>query len=229
MAIAFNGSTSFIDKIQGLFPGNLPSVIITVLAWTYAKGQGEGNNGAIYVTSFSQNRPNLRHNNSADTLSFVNGASVTNGIWTFPALDNQWNAVAVQYDRSLVTNDPAARVNFADVTVTETSTPVGVPGVPSTAGYTIGNTSNRLSTWDGFIGPIQVFYGPSLMSTSEMDAALMAPGAITKNLLFWNHMNMNNPLQNLSAQPMAGSGWGDLESAPAGPWSDFYYNLKRSA
>src|SRR3990167_10513563 len=130
MSIDFNGLTS---KLEHTTASGYGTATRTILVWAFADGQGEGTFGRILALSETDDATTFYHQNAANTLVFYQVWSGTDGQWTFPATDGQWNAVGLSYDGSLTTNDPVVRVNFAPVTVTQVaSNPSGVLTVPAT-------------------------------------------------------------------------------------------------
>lgn len=119
----------------------------------------------------------LRHFNSASTMQFLAVFNGVAGSWTFPATDGQWNAIAISYDGTSITNNPVVRVNFQPVTATQIATPVGTLNV-SGSGYCIGNLTNQTQTWDGMLQNVQIA-NYIFTSAADMDLALRSPGSVT--------------------------------------------------
>jgi hypothetical protein len=116
------------------------------------------------------------HHTTADTLNWKAGV----GKWTFPITDGVWLPVSLSYDKS-TTNFPIVRVNFGDVTETQTNAPSPNPDV--VAGYCVGNEKGQSRGWNGKIAHVQVFN--RLLSAAEKDACLRTPGSITNGLRLW--------------------------------------------
>lgn len=206
MSIDFNGTSS---KLEHTTATGYNTDTMTILAWLWADGIGE-TNGYILTCDESTGAGttsgfNYTHDTVANSLRLRYAFGTTDGIWTFPATDGQWNAVGMSYDRGSDTNDPVARVNFAPATVSNPTPPVGV--APSTlSGYCIGNVTNQTRTWNGAIQHLQFFN--VILTAEEMDAALRRPGSIQRGLVSWWPMwdaNYAIDLVNHSFQPTATS------------------------
>ncbi len=208
MAIDFNGTTS---KIQHNTADLGVTNLVTVCAWVFARGMGELNFGVILVLDEAHNSFLLRHHDAANTLELVTILPGTDGRWTFPATDNQWNAVAIRYDGSSTANNPEARVGFANVTVTEIAAPSAAMVTPNT-GYCIGNRSGQDRTWDGMLAHIQGFN--RILTDGEMDQACRRPGSVRSGLFM--PMYHAGYLTDLSGNAFNGTGT-DLTDAVGGP------------
>jgi hypothetical protein len=178
LAIDYNGTTS---KLENTTASGFDVNTFTILVHALADGQGELGFGMVFGLSETGLQLQLTHLNVDNTWQFVYDFTTTNGEWTFPVTDGQWNAVAISYDRSLTTNDPVGRVNFASVTMTETTTPVGTAVAPAT-GYCVGNRANQQLTWDGGLAYLQFF--TSILSADDMDKGLRCPGSVAGALLY---------------------------------------------
>lgn len=216
MSIVFNGTSS---ELEWTAYGGFDVDTITVCAWTYANSAGEGNIGRVICFPEAGTASRINHPAAADTLQWVYDFTTTDGVWTFAATDNQWNAIAVSYDRTSTSNDPTVRVNFTSVTPTEATTPSGTAQVAST-GVSIGNRADALATWDGRIQHVQCFN--VILNAAEMDMALKRPGSVRRGLFFWAPMfNANYTIEwtnQLVAPVIVSLATGD--SAPCqAPWS----------
>lgn len=204
MAIDFNALTSTLEHTTA---AGFDTATMTLCAWALADGEGENALGRIFQASEADTTPSpaLFHFGGANQLKwyydFTGGGSV-DGQWTFPATDGQWNAIGVSYDRSSVANDPVARVNFADVTVTETATPVGTAETPAT-GYCVGNISGQTRTWDGALAHVMFFN--VVLSAEEMDQALIRPGSMRRGLVLWLPMWDSSHVEDLSGSALNGT------------------------
>jgi hypothetical protein len=132
-SILFNGSTSKLEHTTAnVFGGSSDDV--TICVWVYSAAT----TGSVVQFDETPNALILGHHASANTLSWTSATTGVTGVWSFPAMDGQWNAVAITHDRNPANNTPVARVNFADVAETLTS---GAPGTTPRApndGYSIG-------------------------------------------------------------------------------------------
>lgn len=186
--------------MHATLPDLTAATTVTVCAWVFADASGEGGFGTIARVPEAGTEISGYHfggANAADTLRWSCQRATTIGIWTFPATFSAWHAVAVSYDSALTTNDPVARVDFADVTETETSTPVGVAaGLGS--GISIGGNNAGTRTWDGRLAHVQTFN--VLLTASEMDAALRRPGSIRRGMKSWHPLYHATYLGDLSGQ-----------------------------
>jgi hypothetical protein len=189
--MSFNGTTSILSDASAK---TLSASAFTLLAWVNAAGQGEGSFGRVIQADETGGGTSLQgfllaHNNANNQMYFTqifNGAT-PQGEWRFAATDNQWNAVAVFYDRGSSANVPTARVNFASATVTTITTPSGSSVAPN-AGYAIGNRSAADRTWNGALMHVQ--YHPATLSSGDADKALKYPGSIyTNGALWWPMLN----------------------------------------
>jgi hypothetical protein len=200
----FNGVTS---KLQTDTATSLNAAAMTILLWWIAFGQGGGNFGRALQADeatggTSANGWGLSHNNSAGSMFFAHVASTTIGNWTFPATDSAWHAIAVTFNRGAIGNKPAARVDFAPVTVTEIQTPAGTFTAPAT-GYCIGNRSGADRCHNG--GMMHVQWHPAILSAADQDKALRYPGSVRTAGAFW--------------WPLLHSSYTEMWTTTGGAWS----------
>lgn len=208
--IDFNGTTSRIENTTANLGVN---TIMTLCAWTFADGQGESSAGHITCLDEATNSVVLRHNNSNNVLRFGAIFTGVSGAWNFTATDSQWNAVAVSYDGGATTNDPVVRVNFANVSVTEVSTPT-LSFVSPNTGYCIGNNTGATRTWNGMIAYVQGFN--VILTAPEMDQCLRRPGSVRRGLKLFQPMLHSGYLADLSGNGFNGTGT-DLANRVGGP------------
>jgi hypothetical protein len=206
-SIDFNGTTSKAENTTGNVLNDVEQ--ITVCAWTYADGMGEGSLGVVF--DIGAGTFGFRHDNSANKLN-VHKLGTTTGEWNFAASDNQWNAVAVRLDFS-ADNAPTIRVNFAPVSLTTESSPVGIQGALP-VGYLIGNRSNQARTWDGRLAYIQVFN--AILSDADCDQTLRVPGSVTTNRRLYVRMLTSTDLTDQSGNGFNASGT-SLATGAGGP------------
>ena len=156
---------------------------VTICAWVYADGQGEGSAGVVTALDETGNGLLLRHNNTSSTLRFIAQWDETDGEWTLPATDGVWNAVAISYDNTNDTNDPKVRVNFEDVPASNVVPPDGMSAIAPGLGYCVGNLNGQNNTWQGRIAHLQFFNRD--LSAAEKDGCLHDPGSVKHNLRLW--------------------------------------------
>lgn len=97
--------------------------------------------------------------------------STTNGVWltsTATLTAGAWNHVAITYNGSATTNDPLFYLNGANVTTTETSTPVGTYRAGTTTDVHIGSLTSG-SNLDGKTASCLV-YNRILSAAEILDA-----------------------------------------------------------
>ncbi len=179
MAITFDGASS---KLEHTTAGGLDNNTYTLCVWEYAAGLGEGSFGRIFVTPEAGGSITYSHADSANVLRFSQAYSSVAGEWDIAATDNQWNAVAISFDRSSDTTTPTVRVNFASSTPTLFSDSSGTATTAAT-GYCVGNRSNAQRTWDGRLAHFQYFN--VILNAAEMDMALKFPGSVRRGLQLW--------------------------------------------
>ena len=141
---------------------------------------GEATIGHVFLLDEVGGTASFSILHGADDTLFISkgaGAMGTGGAWTIPITDGKWNAVCVRLDFS-GNNAPTARVNFKNVTVSQSVAPSGIDDQPPT-GYCVGNRHAQDVTWDGRIAHVQVFN--DILTDGEADAALNDPGSFTTN------------------------------------------------
>jgi hypothetical protein len=215
-SISFNGPTPGTSKLESTAADVLGSSSdMTICVWVYPEGLGESSDG--YVVTFDETGNTgvrLQKDGSATSLTFTATFGTTAGFWSFPVAEDAWSAVAVTYNKSLATNNPAARVNFSSATVTQ-SGPDPTGAVPTiNSGYCIGARSNQNNTWEGRIAHVQVFN--RILSADEMDACLRAPGSVTKDLRLWLPMTNGIDIHDRSGYGSHGTAT-DLATGDNGP------------
>ena len=167
---------------------------LTICCWTRCDGRGEGNLGRII--SCSETGPATDGftlgANLTDQFQFLyTWSTSTSGTaqWTWTQTFGAWHALSVAYDRGLTTNDPTARVDYVNATITEGRAPSGVVVVP-TSGFCIGNNTGQTRTYDGGIMHLQ--FHPTLLSAANQDLANKYPGSVrTTNAIWWPMLNSN--------------------------------------
>lgn len=215
MSIDFNGTTSLLYHTTAT--GYLVDAR-TVLAWCYADTAGELGVGQLFgadeTAAGTVYRWVLRYNNSTNLFRMFSNRT-TDGVWQVALPLAQWNAFGVSYDGSDVANDPVARNNFAPLTVTEITVPVGAEAAGET-GYAIGCRSTGTNVWDGAIQHVQFFN--VVLTAAEMDAALRLPGSIRRGLVSWWPMltaaHVTDIVQNVAG---TGSALTSRGGPPCGP------------
>jgi hypothetical protein len=69
---------------------------------------------------------------------------------------NDWADISINYDNSLVTNDPVLYINGVPVALTEDATPTGTRTTDVGANLLIGNNTGGLRTFDGEIAEVML-------------------------------------------------------------------------
>lgn len=197
MAVDYNGTTT---KAEHTTASGVGTSLITIAFWINADSLGETSIGRILAIPEGGADFNLRWN-AANQIRFARSHSTTNGVWLFTVNTGSWQAVCLTYDDTSTANDPAVRVNFAGVTVTESTAPVGTPTAPAT-GYCIGNLTDQSVTSDGGFAHFQLWN--RILTTTEQDQALKFPGSVKSGLTLW--------------LPFYDSTY-NLDLATAGPWN----------
>lgn len=219
-SIAFNGTSSpsgGTSKLENTTANVLNSVQqVTVCCWINAEGLGEGNLGILLSLDETDGTEafTIRHQSASNTLQILKspGGSGNIGIWTIPVTDGAWNGVCVRLDFS-GDNAPTARVNFSAITPNTVSTPSGIQDQPAT-GYCVGNRNGGDRTWDGRIAYMQVFN--RILSDSEADAGLQAPGSVSSGLRLWLPMTNASDINDRSGNGFNGTAT-DLVTDVTGP------------
>lgn len=181
----FNGTTTKDENTTatGFAPAGST---FTITCWALPTGQGEGNFGRIFQApeldvAGTTHGYFLAHMNAANSLLFACAASPTQGSWVFPITDNAWNAVALSWVGTSITNKPTVRVNFTAVDPSQNVVGSGAPLFPSEGGYCIGNRTGADRTWAGRIA-WQGYHNVAL-AAREMDQALRRPGSVRRGLV----------------------------------------------
>ena len=102
---------------------------VTVCFWINPDGRGEATIGHVFLLDEVGGTASFSIFHGADDTLFISkgaGAMGTGGAWTIPITDGVWNAVCVRLDFSVGNNAPTARVNYKNVTVTQS---VGLSGI----------------------------------------------------------------------------------------------------
>lgn len=218
-AQTFNATTS---KLQHDTASLITGDTLSICFWSYAASAGESSAGRIF--SFDEldgvnSGVGINHAAAADTLQLFARWSGSLAVWQITASDNAWNAVAWSYNKSATTNDPVARVNFANATVTEGTAPLTTkPTIAS--GYCVGNRSAADRTWDGRLAYVQVF--DVILTAGEMDQALRKPGSIRRGLKLYLPMTGAADVADYSGSALNGTatdltnGNGPPTGTPAG-------------
>jgi hypothetical protein len=209
----FNGSSAAgTSKLQNNTADLIDEHEMTICAWVQSSGVGEDSGGTLVSLDEAQSGVLIQHYSSLSKLVFGAKFASVNGAWTFPIVEDTWCAVAVSYDTD-TPNDLTARVNFADVTVTQLSTPSGAAPNLNT-GYCVGNNSGQNYTWQGRIAHVQIFN--RILFADEMDACLWVPGSITSGLRLWLPMTKASDTTDKSGNGFDGTPT-DLNSGSNGP------------
>jgi hypothetical protein len=143
----FDGSLSKIENIDAdVLAG---SDDMTICLWVHPTDLGESGGTVLTLDESGTGGVRIQRNQSSTTLTLAALFGMTVGSWSFPVAEDSWSAVAVTYNESDESNDPSARVNFSNATVTQSgSGPSGtVPMV--NPGYCVGNWSDQRTAFEG--------------------------------------------------------------------------------
>lgn len=224
MAIDFNGT---ISKLEHTTASGFDSSTLTVCVWVFADNKGEGNIGHVFMNPEGTNTFRLNYENIASPDFFLNQAfSTTAAEFVWPLSTGVWHALAVSYDRSSDANVPVVRDNFASVSVTTRTAPVGTFTAPAT-GYCVGNNTTQTRTWNGGIAHVQFFN--VILAANEMDMALRRPGSVTRGRVLWLPMYHSGHVQDWSGSALNGTATslGTRDGPPCqAPWSDDYFGWR---
>lgn len=196
MAVDFNGVDSKVVNTVGVFDSSL----LTICAWTFAD---KLDFGIMFRAGSISERPSVVNHASFPAIHLFQECATTNGDWRADTPLQQWNAVAISFDRTPVPpSTPIIRVNFTPATVTVVVAPVGAALLPN-AGYTVGIL---LSTqpWDGMIAHLQVFN--RILTAQEMDDTLRGPGSVSNGRVLWLRMCEQTDLLDYSGNGFHGTG-----------------------
>lgn len=177
MAINFTATNSkLLHTTADVLSG---SNVFTLCAWIFARGIGGGAGGRIFQFPEDTTEVLLRHASATHLLRFEVDFTSAQGGWTFSAVDSVWHAVALSYDGGSTANDPIARLDFANQTVTEATTPAGT-FVQPLGGFGLGGRTTNDRAWDGLLAHFMV--ANVIWTAQEMDAALKNPGCVRRGL-----------------------------------------------
>jgi hypothetical protein len=191
-AIDFNATTSKLENTEADVLNN--SKKVTVCCWINPDGPGEGNFGYLFVLDEDvANEAFYILHGPDNNLHIVKGAGPmgTEGHWTIPITDGVWSGICIRLDFS-GNNPPTARLNYKKAPVTQVTAPVGIDDDPDD-GYCVGNRSDQTLTWDGRIAQVQVFN--DILTDSEADSALAAPGSVLAARRLWLPMTNETDTQ----------------------------------
>jgi hypothetical protein len=159
--LQFDGNDDFIDAGSNTSLDNLDTITIT--AWIKPLSLGEGSYGRIFQKSNTtlngrgfylnpNNAVTYYHGWSTATSQYAKWDTASNSITL-----NQWQHVAVTYDKSSTDNDPKIYINGIEQTLTESQSPSGASGDDSAGTLYIGNRSTSDRTFDGFIDELKIY------------------------------------------------------------------------
>lgn len=201
---------------QGKFEHTTANILnsgndFTFCGWVYAEGVGE-TEGRVFIFDETETTGFfiLKHVSAANgSVGLdINIDSTTDGSYRLTTFtDNAWNSVCISYDFSTTTT-PVVRINSASVTPTVTTAvspaPSGV-ALPQT-GVCVGNRNSQSRAWDGNLAHMQ--FWDRILSSTEMDQAVSAPGSVTSGLRLWWKMENKNDTHDWS-----GNGYNATSSA----------------
>lgn len=133
---------------------------LSVSAWIYPRGWGEGNRGRIIDKRTGGQEGFIFYLLNPGHLVFeASRWNGSNGVWgsSSPVIPlNTWTHVVVTYDYGALGNDPALYVNGSPVGVTESTTPTGSV-VAETANINIGNDNGTARTFNGLLDDVRMY------------------------------------------------------------------------
>lgn len=194
----------------------------TIAAWIYPQGWGENSVGRIvdktgstlagYSLSVRDNAAPLA------ALSFAHRFS-ENAVWATAASSivlNQWQHVAVTYDRSASTNDPTCYIGGALAELGLDSNSTGSAVSDSAHDLIIGTQSSTARSFDGMIAYVHIY--TRVLSATEINDIMRQPGSIADNLVgYWPLGGADSPELDLSGNGSTGTVTGAAESADGPP------------
>lgn len=194
LPVAVQASVDFgTTDTQGKFEHTTADILnsgtdFTFCGWVYAEGVGE-TEGRVFVLDETETNgffvfKHVSVANGSVGLD-INIDSTTDGSYRLTTFaDSAWNSVCISYDFSTTTT-PVVRLNSASVTPTVTTAVSPAPsGVATTqTGIAVGNRNSQSRCWDGNISHVQLW--DRILSSSEMDQAVSAPGSVTSGLRLW--------------------------------------------
>jgi hypothetical protein len=154
-----NGAGNFVgatDKIVTDLTTN--SVQRTYTVWARRHGEGGGGHGRIFQKGTTGSRDTLfvESPSVASTYEFLSNHNPGFGDWAFPKPSvDVFHYIVVAYDASSNSNDPTARVDKVDQTITRVAAPTGSPN-GGTEAYNIGNRLTNDRNWDGDIDEFRI-------------------------------------------------------------------------
>ncbi len=205
-ALSFDGTDDYVDAGSASSLDNLTT--FTVTAWIkpdtisstskrIVSKAGSGFTDGWILIACSSDGTNCTGVNN--TISFAASFSTTTGRWRTAAdtlSSNQWNFVAVTYDRGSTSNDPALYINGTSVSVTEVAAPSGTYNADSSASLWIGRGSTY---FPGTIDEVRVY--SSILSAAQIQSLYK--------------QGQSDEVNTGTSQPQGG---GRLDSGLAGYW-----------
>jgi len=165
-ALEFDGADDYVDltsdaELDDLFDGGA-----TVMAWINPFGWGENGYGRVFDKSSSASSTGdgwvIRMNvDNGGIINFGQGFTSGRGWWKIPSgsinLDT-WQHIAVAYDASSTSNDPAIYLGGAPLTVTTVDTPSGSIRSDASINLRLGNFAGGTShTFEGTIDDARIY------------------------------------------------------------------------
>jgi hypothetical protein len=160
---SFDAVDNYIEVGSGASIDNIFAGGGTVTAWINPTGWGENNYGRIFDKAtgvFGDDGWNFElYGGGPSALAFEHGFSVANGAWQVAngISLSSWQHVAVTYNNSSTTNDPAFYIDGQPQTETESRGPVGSADSDAASIARIGNIGNDTTrTFDGILDEVRV-------------------------------------------------------------------------
>ena len=184
-ALQFDNSNDYVDltsdaELDDRFVGGA-----TVMAWIFPTGWGENGYGRILDKSSSASSTGdgwvIRMNkDNGGIINFGQGFSGGRGWWKIPNGSislNSWQHIAVAYDASSTSNDPAIYLNGAPLTVTRVDSPSGSVRSDAAINLRLGNFAGGTShTFGGMIDDARI-YDHMLTAAEIADVAAASGGS----------------------------------------------------
>jgi len=174
MAILFTeGNNEYIDCGSDASLDDI--TVITISAWIFLNGWGQGKEGRIY----DKEAIRLFSDENDASLTFEMAFPGQDGRWRTPTDSlslSTWHHVAITYDRSSDANDPVMYIDGVSQTVTEERTPTGTASSDAGSAALIGN--NAPSTqfdFDGILEDVRIY--DRALSAPEIATICAARGA----------------------------------------------------
>ena len=162
-ALIFDGVDDYVSVASHTDRNNIFAGGGTISAWIYATSWGESGGGHILSKKDASdvNGWSLYMGGRDTALYFRRNFSDSDGSWRTPTNSmtlNRWHHVAVTYNDSSTSYDPAMYIDGIARTITEASTPAGIAQSDAPYGLVFGNdTSAGGASFEGLIRVVGVY------------------------------------------------------------------------